>query len=85
MLLKTAIGHALRANRESQGLTLRAVTSRAFVALGYLSEVERGQKEVSSEMLDSLAHALGLNTSDIVREACDIMILEEHLALSLSK
>lgn len=60
MLLRQEMGEVLREVRQSQGLTLRQVANRANVALGYLSEVERGQKEVSSEIL--LAVSDGLNT-----------------------
>lgn len=85
MLLRTAIGHALKRERERQGRTLRDVSLDATIALGYLSEVERGQKEVSSELLDSVSHSLGLQTSELIRRAGEVLMLEEQMALSLSK
>ena len=57
-LLRTHIGHSLRSARISQGRTLRDVAKEARVSLGYLSEVERGQKEASSELLNSICIAL---------------------------
>ena len=57
-LLRTEIGDVLREIRRKQGRTLREVSSEAQVSLGYLSEVERGQKEASSELLDAISEAL---------------------------
>jgi transcriptional regulator with XRE-family HTH domain len=59
-LLRTHLGSALRAARVSQERTLRDVAKSAKVSLGYLSEVERGQKEASSELLNSICIALDL-------------------------
>jgi transcriptional regulator with XRE-family HTH domain len=55
LLLKQALGHALYFERTRQHLTLRDVALRAPIALSYLSEIERGKKELSSEILDALA------------------------------
>lgn len=60
VLLRQEMGEVLRELRQSKGMTLRDVATKANVALGYLSEVERGQKEVSSEIL--LAVSEGLDT-----------------------
>ena len=60
-LLRTHIGSTLRQARISQGRTLRDVAKAARVSLGYLSEVERGQKEASSELLNSICQALDLS------------------------
>ena len=57
ILVRQEIGEVLRDFRQQKGRTLRQVASRASVALGYLSEVERGQKEASSEILASVAEA----------------------------
>lgn len=57
-LLREALGSVLRAERRRHGLTLRELGLRARVSLGYISEVERGQKEASSELLASLCDAL---------------------------
>lgn len=65
-LVRQEIGDVLRDLRQQKGYTLRQVASRASVALGYLSEVERGQKEASSEILASVAEALGAPISQIM-------------------
>src|SRR3954463_4623995 len=57
-LLRTQLGNTLRGHRLRQRRTLRDVSGRARVSLGYLSEVERGQKEASSELLASICDAL---------------------------
>ena len=71
LLIRQEIGYVLRTHRQRQGQTLRQVAARASVALGYLSEVERGQKEVSSEILASVADALNLPLSVVMREVSD--------------
>lgn len=65
-LLRTHIGRCLRSARNSQGRTLREVARQARVSLGYLSEVERGQKEASSELLNSICQALDLELSAVL-------------------
>jgi len=67
-LLRTHLGGALRAARVTQGRTLRDVAKSARVSLGYLSEVERGQKEASSELLNSICAALDLQLSKVLTE-----------------
>lgn len=77
ILVRQEIGDVLRDFRLQKGQTLRQVASRASVALGYLSEVERGQKEASSEILASVAEALDVPISTIMREVGDrISVLE---------
>ena len=71
VLIRQEIGDVLRTHRLRQGQTLRQVAARASVALGFLSEVERGQKEVSSEILASVADALNLPLSVVMREVSD--------------
>ncbi|MFM7030131.1 MAG: helix-turn-helix domain-containing protein [Micrococcales bacterium] len=71
VLVRQEIGDVLRDVRLRQGHTLRQVASKASVALGYLSEVERGQKEASSEILASVAEALNVPISQIMREVAD--------------
>ena len=61
-----ALGQVLREMRADRGLTLRDVSSKASIALGYLSEVERGQKEISSELLASLAVAFDCGVHELV-------------------
>jgi transcriptional regulator with XRE-family HTH domain len=65
-LLRTHIGSSLRAARVEQGRTLRDVAKAARVSLGYLSEVERGHKEASSELLNSICAALHLSLSSVL-------------------
>lgn len=65
-LLRIHVGAVLRDARIEQSRTLRDVASAAKVSLGYLSEVERGQKEASSELLNSISQALGLSLSTVV-------------------
>lgn len=70
-VLRTLLGEALRATRLSQDRTLREVSSAARVSLGYLSEVERGQKEASSELLAAICRALGVRLSDVLRNVSE--------------
>lgn len=58
VLARELLGEVLRAERMQQGRTLREVSMAARVSLGYLSEVERGQKEASSELLAAISAAL---------------------------
>ena len=67
-LLRTHIGSTLRAARVAQGRTLRNVAKSARVSLGYLSEVERGQKEASSELLNSICMALNLSLANVLTD-----------------
>jgi transcriptional regulator with XRE-family HTH domain len=71
MLLRSLLGDALRRQRLRQSRTLREVSADARVSLGYLSEVERGQKEASSELLSSICDALGVKLSTVLREVSD--------------
>lgn len=80
ILVRQEIGDVLRDLRQQKGQTLRQVASRASVALGYLSEVERGQKEASSEILASLADALDVPISMIMREVGDRIAVLEGIA-----
>ena len=66
MLLRDAVGETLRDTRNRQNRTLRDVSTAANVSLGYLSEVERGRKEASSELLASICDALDLELSDFL-------------------
>ena len=76
-VLRTLLGEALRETRLRQRRTLRKVSSAARVSLGYLSEVERGQKEASSELLASICRALGVRLSDVLREVSDTLSVIE--------
>lgn len=79
ILVRQEIGDVLRDVRLQKGRTLRQVASRASVALGYLSEVERGQKEASSEILAAVADALDIPISAIMREVGDRLAVVEGL------
>jgi transcriptional regulator with XRE-family HTH domain len=69
MLLRDALGETLRDARTRQNRTLRDVSTAANVSLGYLSEVERGRKEASSELLASICEALDVELSDVLDTA----------------
>ncbi len=77
VLLRHLLGDALRRLRLRQGRTLREVSASARVSLGYLSEVERGQKEASSELLHAICGALGTPLSQVLREVSDNFALAE--------
>ncbi|MEV1329186.1 helix-turn-helix transcriptional regulator [Micromonospora costi] len=70
-LLRRVIGGVLRRLRLRQGRTLREVAQAAGVSVPYLSEVERGRKEASSEVLAAICRALGIHLSDLLEEARD--------------
>src|ERR1700710_2090975 len=76
-MLRRSLGEALRRERLTQRRTLREVSSAARVSLGYLSEVERGQKEASSELLASICEALEVRLSNVLREVSDDLALAE--------
>ena len=69
LLFRDALGEIIRERRLELGMTLRQVQHKSKVALGYISEVERGHKEASSEVLNALAVALGVDVSELVIEA----------------
>ncbi|TDC25609.1 XRE family transcriptional regulator [Micromonospora sp. 15K316] len=79
VLLRRVVGDALRARRQGQHRTLREVSSAANVSLGYLSEIERGQKEPSSELLAAICDALGARLSELLREVSDTVALAEQM------
>ncbi len=77
ILFRRSLGDVLRRERMERGLTLRELSGQARVSLGYISEIERGQKEASSELLASLCAALDLPLSDVLREVSEVVALEE--------
>jgi transcriptional regulator with XRE-family HTH domain len=77
VLLRQLLGDVLRRLRLRQGRTLREVSASARVSLGYLSEVERGQKEASSELLAAICGALNTPLSQVFREVSDNFALAE--------
>ena len=77
VLFRRLLGDVLRRHRQRQGRTLRDVAAAARISLGYLSEIERGRKEASSELLASLCAALDISLADVLREVShDIAVLE---------
>ncbi|MFY9262464.1 MAG: helix-turn-helix transcriptional regulator [Actinomycetaceae bacterium] len=77
ILFRRELGDVLREYRQRQGRTLREVSSDARVSLGYLSEVERGQKEASSELLHSICRALNVPMSHVLRLVADRIDMAE--------
>lgn len=73
VLVRDLIGESLREERVAQGKTLREVSKAARVSLGYLSEVERGQKEASSELLAAICGALDLPLSVVLNVVSEKM------------
>ena len=78
--IRSVVGETLRAARLRQRRTLREVSAQARVSLGYLSEIERGQKEASSELLASICDALDLRLSDVFAQVSDRLRREEKIA-----
>ncbi len=76
VLMREAIGGSLRRVRTTRRRTLREVSRRARVSLGYLSEVERGRKEPSSELLAAICDALEIALSDLLAEAAEAIAAE---------
>jgi transcriptional regulator with XRE-family HTH domain len=81
VLLRRLLGDELRRRRIRQGRTLREVSSTARVSLGYLSEIERGQKEASSELLAAVCGALEVPLSQVLRGVSDELELREEAAV----
>lgn len=77
ILLRHEIGDVMRDYRTERGMTLRQMSSKANIALSYLSELERGQKEASSEVLLSVATALNIPLSSFLAEVADRLALFE--------
>ncbi|WP_068276413.1 helix-turn-helix domain-containing protein [Aldersonia kunmingensis] len=82
LLLREAIGDSLRRTRVSQARTLREVSSSARVSLGYLSEVERGRKEASSELLAAICDALEVPLSDVLHEVSESLAVTTERELA---
>lgn len=84
VLLREEIGDVLREQRQQQSRTLREVSAAARVSLGYLSEVERGQKEASSELLASICGALDLPLSRVLHEVSEKAAVAERGAATVA-
>ena len=83
VIFRRLLGDVLRSARMQRGMTLRELSAEARVSLGYISEIERGQKEASSELLASLCEAMDLPLSDVLRDVADAVAIEE-LALGVT-
>jgi transcriptional regulator with XRE-family HTH domain len=83
VIFRRLLGDVLRGARMQRGMTLRELSAEARVSLGYISEIERGQKEASSELLASLCEAMDLPLSDVLRDVADAVAIEE-LALEVA-
>lgn len=77
MLLRSYLGEELRQLRQEKEMSLRDVASSANISLGYVSEVERGLKEPSSEILFSMCRALGVPLSSVLSEVSSKLLIEE--------
>ena len=77
VLFRRLLGEVLRSRRMEQGRTLRQLCAEARVSLGYMSEIERGQKEASSELLAAICTALDVPLSEILSDVADAVALEE--------
>jgi transcriptional regulator with XRE-family HTH domain len=84
-LLRTTLGGVLRRTRLEQGRTLSDVARAARVSMPYLSEVERGRKEASSEVLDAVCDALGIELSDVLTEVGRDLARERGRVLRLER
>jgi len=81
IVLRQELGEVLRFARQHQGRTLREVSAAAQVSLGYLSEVERGQKEASSELLAAICAALDIPMSTVLRRVSDRIAVAEGVVV----
>ena len=64
--LLSAIGETLRAERTERGLTLKKVAEGAHVSVSYLAEIERGEKDPSSKVLENIARSLDIEVSELL-------------------
>lgn len=71
LLIREAIGEVLREERHRQDRTLQEVAEEAFVSIAHLSELERGLKEGSSEVIESITRALGIEVSEVLERSAD--------------
>jgi transcriptional regulator with XRE-family HTH domain len=84
ILVRRLLGDVLRQQRMMQGRTLRDVSAAAKVSLGYISEIERGQKEASSECLAAICMALGVPLSVVMSEVSGELAREEAATVKVS-
>ena len=84
VIFRRLLGDVLRSARMQRGMTLRELSAEARVSLGYISEIERGQKEASSELLASLCQAMDLPLSEVLRDVADAVAVEELTVAELA-
>ncbi len=84
ILVRRLLGDVLRQQRQQQGRTLRDVSAEARVSMGYISEIERGQKEASSECLAAICSALDVPLSIVLAEVSNEMAREEAAVAGIS-
>ena len=84
ILVRRLLGDVLRQQRQRQGRSLRDVSAEARVSMGYISEIERGQKEASSECLAAICAALDVPLSIVLAEVSAEMALEETATVGVS-
>ena len=84
MLLRHAIGHVLRRLRLEQGKTLRQLAQASRVSLPYLSEIERGRKEASSEILATVCRVLDISLGDLLDDVSRELAVGEAVALEIT-
>ena len=73
MLYRTALGIVLKDLRTEQELRMRDVANKAYISYGYLSEIERGKKEVTSGIMFKLCEALDSNVPDVLDQVSTLM------------
>jgi transcriptional regulator with XRE-family HTH domain len=83
ILFRHALGAHLRARRQDLGRTLREVSADAQVSLGYLSEIERGRKEASSELLGGICDALDTSLAQVLFAVADDVARSEHVLVEV--
>jgi transcriptional regulator with XRE-family HTH domain len=79
VLMRRELGDVLRERRLAQGLSLRGLSALAAVSPGYLSEIERGTKEASSELLASVCGALDVPLSEVLASLSERVAVMESL------
>lgn len=84
ILVRRLLGDVLRQHRQQQGRTLRELSAEARVSMGYISEIERGQKEASSECLAAICSALNVPLSEVLAEVSSGIAREEMAAAGVA-
>lgn len=79
MKLNSAVGDTIRLLRTDRSLTLRQVSKKSSVSLGHLSDIERGNKQASNEVLEAIALGLDLSTTELIGEVYDYLKIYEYL------